>query len=260
MTRPRADHIHGDSTWQRVDFISDIHLDASEEATFQAWKNHLEHTPAQALFILGDLFEVWVGDDTPEVFAHACLDVLTRTAQRLPVYFLCGNRDFLFSTQTPVPHVHLLDDPCVLNLGQHNFLLSHGDAWCLDDVDYLAFRAQVRQPTWQHDFLSKPWQERHAIGLAMRQQSQAKHAHTQQYADVDTQAARQALLATNSQTLIHGHTHRPAQHDLDDHLTRWVLSDWDARANPPRLEVLSWLRDQEQSPTRGLCRLPIARP
>ena len=258
MMAERADHIQGDSAWQRVDFISDIHLDAHENDTFEAWKNHLTHTPAQALFILGDLFEVWVGDDTPEPFARACLDVLAHTAKRLPVYFMCGNRDFLFGTQTPPQFIHWLNDPCVLNLGATHFLLSHGDAWCLDDTDYLAFRAQVRQADWQQDFLSKPWHERHAMGLALRQQSKVKHAHTTQYADVDTQAAQQALRQSHSQTLIHGHTHRPNEHDLGNGLMRWVLSDWDALATPPRLQVLSWLRDQEQSPTRGLCRLAIA--
>ena len=255
MTPPRAQHIQGDSAWQRVDFISDVHLDASEAATFEAWKNHLLHTPAHALFILGDLFEVWVGDDTPEPFAHACLDVLAQTAQRLPIYFLCGNRDFLWGTQTPPAFMGWLDDPCLLRLGQHNFLLSHGDAWCLADTDYLAFRAQVRQAQWQQDFLSKPWPERHAIGLALRQQSQAKQQRMQQYADVDTQAARQALHQAHADTLINGHTHRPAEHDLGDGLTRWVLSDWEALATPPRLQVLCWLRDQEKSPSRGLCRV-----
>ena len=258
MTPPRAHHIQGDSAWQRVDFISDIHLDASEPNTLQAWKHHLEHTPAQALFILGDLFEVWVGDDTPEPFALECLDVLARTAQRIKVYFLCGNRDFLFGLQTPPQDITLLDDPCVLSLGDEKFLLSHGDAWCLEDTDYLAFRAQVRQPQWQQDFLAKPWTERHTIGKNLRAQSQAKHQQTTSYADVDTQAAQAALQAASSHTLIHGHTHRPAEHDLGQGQTRWVLSDWEADATPPRLEVLCWQRDLKQSPTRGLCRLPLS--
>jgi UDP-2,3-diacylglucosamine hydrolase len=256
--------------WQRVDFISDLHLDAHESATFDAWAQHMVHTPADALFILGDLFEVWVGDDNPDPFAQQCIAVLKATAQRLPVYFMCGNRDFLVGTDLlKATGMHGLDDPTVLDLGPHGnakptrILLSHGDALCLDDRDYLAFRTQVRQPEWQAAFLAKPLAERQAYARDVRNRSEAlKRSHTAYpdftgYADVDSQAAIAWLKATAAQVLLHGHTHKPAVHDLGEGLSRWVLSDWHADSTPPRLEVLSWLRQNAQSPTRGLCRLPL---
>ena len=257
--------------WQRVDFISDLHLDAHERATFDAWAQHMAHTPADALFILGDLFEVWVGDDNPDPFALQCIAVLKATAQRLPVYFMCGNRDFLVGADLlKASGMQGLSDPTVLDLGATGnaqptrILLSHGDALCLDDHDYLAFRAQVRQPEWQAAFLAKPLTERQAYARDVRNKSEAlKRSHTTQadftdYADVDSQAAIAWLKGADAQVLLHGHTHKPAVHDLGDGLSRWVLSDWHADSQPPRLEVLSWLRQNEQSPTRGLCRLPLS--
>ena len=251
--------------WQRVDFISDLHLDAHEPATFDAWAQHMAHTPADALFILGDLFEVWVGDDTQDPFALQCMAVLQTTAQRIPLYFMCGNRDFLVGTELhKATGMHALSDPTLLELGLESddpstrILLSHGDALCIDDHDYLAFRAQVRQPEWQAAFLAKPLSERQAYARDVRSQSEAlKRSHTD-YADVDTQAATAWLQAAGAQVLLHGHTHKPAVHDLGHGLSRWVLSDWHADSKPPRLEVVSWLRQNAQSPTRGLCRLPLS--
>ena len=244
--------------WQRIDFISDIHLDETEPQTFAAWAHYMAHTTADALFILGDLFEVWIGDDNPDAFVQRCTAALHSTAERLPVYFVCGNRDFLvgadFFARTGV---HPLQDPTVLDTGTARFLLSHGDALCLDDHDYLAFRAQVRHPAWQAEFLAKPLAERQAIARHIRGQSEArKQSHTD-YADVDTAAAIAWLQAAQAQVMIHGHTHHPAEHDLGQGLQRWVLSDWHANSTPPRLEVLQWQRPQAQSPTRGLCRVPL---
>lgn len=254
------------AAWQRIDFISDLHLDAGESATFEAWAQHMAHTPADALFILGDLFEVWVGDDNPDPFAQQCLAVLKATAQRLPMYFMCGNRDFLVGHELlQATGMQGLNDPTVLDLGTPTadafplrMVLSHGDALCLDDHDYLAFRAQVREPAWQAQFLAKPLAERQAYARQVRQQSEARKHRQATYADVDTLAARDCLLEASAQVMVHGHTHRPAEHVLATGLIRWVLSDWDAAAKPPRLEVLSWLRQQAQSPTRGLCRLSLA--
>lgn len=257
--------------WQRVDFISDLHLDASEPATFDAWAQHMAHTPADALFILGDLFEVWVGDDTQDPFALQCIAVLKATSHRMPVYFMCGNRDFLVGTDLlNATGMQALSDPTLLDLGftegatPTRILLSHGDALCLDDHDYLAFRAQVRQPKWQAAFLAKPLAERQAYARSVRHTSEArKQSHINNpdfagYADVDTQAAITWLMAADAQVLLHGHTHKPAVHDLGQGLSRWVLIDWHADAEPPRLEALSWLRQKAQSPTRGLCRLPLS--
>ena len=257
--------VHVPSQWQRVDFISDLHLDAHEPATYEVWAQHMAHTPANAIFILGDLFEVWVGDDTQDPFAQQCIATLKATTQRVPVYFMCGNRDFLVGTELhKATGMQPLSDPTLLELSTANetkptrLLLSHGDTLCLDDHDYLAFRAQVRQPQWQAEFLAKPLSERQAYARDVRSKSEAlKRSHTD-YADVDSSAAIAWLQAADAQVLLHGHTHKPAVHDLSHGLTRWVLSDWHADSQPPRLEVVSWLRQNAQSPTRGLCRLPLS--
>ena len=261
--------------WQRVDFISDLHLDASEPATFEAWARHMAHTPADALFILGDLFEVWVGDDTQDPFALQCMAVLKATAQRLPVFFMCGNRDFLVGQDLlKATGMQALSDPTRPDLGVHDapqaqdaghskptrLLLSHGDALCLDDHDYLAFRAQVRQPEWQAAFLAQPLAERQAYARSIRTQSEARKQSQPltSYADVDSQAAIAWLTAADAQVLLHGHTHKPTEHDLGHGLSRWVLSDWHADATPPRLEVLSWQRKHAANATHGLQRLPLS--
>lgn len=261
-----APGVQAPQAWQRLDFISDLHLDASEPTTFEAWAQHVAHTPADALFILGDLFEVWVGDDTQDPFTLRCMEVLQRTAQRMPVYFMCGNRDFLVGQALlTATGLQGLSDPTVLNIeaaeptcAPLRILLSHGDSLCLADTDYLAFRAQVRQGDWQQQFLAQPLAERQAIARGLRAQSEARKATHTDYADVDHAAACAWLAATQASVFLHGHTHKPAVHDLGDGLSRWVLSDWDADAQPPRLEVLTWLRSQEKSPTRGLCRLPLS--
>jgi len=239
----------GPETWQRVDFMSDVHLDAHQPLTFQAWAHYLAHTPADALFILGDLFEVWVGDDTQDPFALHCLSLLKQASQRLPIHFICGNRDFLLGAQAlQASGMQGLDDPTVLSLGPWRVLLSHGDSLCLADHDYLAFRAEVRQAQWQADFLARPWAERQAIGQALRAQSEARKRSQSEYADVDTPTARTWLQATGCQMFLHGHTHKPGVHDLGEGLQRWVLSDWHADTAPARLEVLSWQRQDSTQP------------
>ena len=227
--------------WLKLDFISDLHLQASEPETFNAWQRYMQTTPADAMFILGDLFEVWVGDDV--LNAHGieekCAQVMHQTAARIPVYFMHGNRDFLVGDALMQScGTQLLDDPTVLSFDNKRWLLSHGDALCLDDVDYMQFRQQVRSTDWQQTFLAKPLAERQAIARGLRQQSEARKNSGATYADVDAQAARQWLEQANSATLIHGHTHKPATHDLGDDLQRVVLSDWDMAATPPRAEVL----------------------
>ena len=250
-----------------LDFISDLHLHTSEPATFAAWQHYMQSTPADAVFILGDLFEVWVGDDavsddlgnTAASFEDQCAQVLGEAATRLALFFMHGNRDFLVSQHlADLCNMTLLTDPTVLvfpsSSNQHppakNYLLSHGDALCLDDVDYMQFRKQVRSPQWQQAFLAKPLTERQAIARGLRQQSEAKKKSGADYADVDASTALQWLQAANARTLIHGHTHKPATHPLDAAHQRIVLSDWDASATPPRAEVLRLTR-------HGLQRIPL---
>ena len=241
------------SAWRTVDFISDLHLQAAEPATFQAWQHYMQGTPADAVFILGDLFDVWVGDDSAGAdlsapphalnFEEQCAQVLQHTTARLALFFMHGNRDFLIGPQfMALCHGTLLDDPTMLAFAGRRWLLSHGDALCLDDLDYMQFRRQVRSAGWQQAFLARPLAERQAIARELRAQSRQQHEQRKQSgagdADVDSAAARQWLQAAHAPTLIHGHTHRPAQHELGEGLQRVVLSDWDAAALPARAEVL----------------------
>ena len=228
-------------TWRVIDFISDLHLQATDVATFNVWRQFMQTTPADAVFIMGDLFEVWVGDDTLQSgsFEFQCADAIRQTTARIPVFFMHGNRDFLVgSALMDLCTARLLDDPTVLVFESRRYLLSHGDALCIDDLPYMQFRAQVRGPEWQQAFLAQPLQARQAIARGLRQQSEARKQSGAQYADVDSQAARQLLQDAHAPALIHGHTHKPAEHDLGDGMRRVVLSDWDADAQPARAEVL----------------------
>ena len=247
-TVPPLAELAASPSWRTVDFISDLHLNDDEPATFSVWQHYLQHTPADAVFILGDLFEVWVGDDAVSAdfsapaqlsFEDRCARVLAQTGSRLALFFMHGNRDFLVGPAfMDACHATLLDDPTVLSFAGQRWLLSHGDALCLDDFDYMEFRRQVRSPGWQRSFLAKPLAERQAMAREMRRQSEARKRSSMDYADVDSNAARQWLQAAQAPTLIHGHTHKPALHDLGDGLSRVVLSDWDAGASVPRAEVL----------------------
>jgi UDP-2,3-diacylglucosamine hydrolase len=233
-----------------VDVISDLHLQASDRSTFAAWQQYMGQTPADALFILGDLFEVWVGDDLiaaqddPQAqFVAECQLVLQDATRRMAVFFMHGNRDFLLG-HSCASHckLQLLNDPSVLVFDSQRWLVSHGDALCLDDTEYQQFRQQVRSPAWQAEFLAKPLAERQQIARCLREHSDARKGSGVPYADVDTQAACTWLRSAHASTLIHGHTHRPGEHVLDalsqPPMRRLVLSDWDAMAQPPRLEVL----------------------
>ncbi len=258
MTVPQIAELQAPAAWGTVDFISDLHLTAEEPTTFGAWQRYLESTPADAVFILGDLFEVWVGDDvvspdfSQEVsFEDSCVQTMAAAAGRLALFFMRGNRDFLVGHRLmDLCHSTLLNDPTVLHFANERFLLSHGDALCLADTDYLQFRQQVRSSAWQETFLAKPLTERQSIARGLRAQSEARKHTVQTYADVDTDAAKRWLNAAGASTLIHGHTHQPHQHELGDQQRRVVLSDWDAAATPPRAEVLRLTQT-------GLQRLPL---
>jgi UDP-2,3-diacylglucosamine hydrolase len=241
-TTPRLAELIAPAGWQVVDVISDLHLQAAEPRTAQAWEHYMAHTRADAVFILGDLFEVWIGDDAAHdaaSFEARCARILRASAAQRPLFFMHGNRDFLLGEDfAQAGGLTLLTDPATLVFGPQRWLLSHGDALCLDDTDYLQFRAQVRTAAWQQTFLAQPLAERRAIAHALRAQSEERKRSGLPYADVDAHAARAALRTANASTLIHGHTHRPGQHELGEGRQRLVLSDWDAAATPPRAEVL----------------------
>lgn len=260
-TAPRYAELQAPAHWRVVDFISDLHLQASEPQTVLAWKDYLTHTQADAVFLLGDIFEVWVGDDGLDGddedarFERACIDALSAAGEQRALYLMHGNRDFLFGAAAARrARCTLLDDPTVLIYGNRRWLLSHGDALCLDDRDYMAFRAQVRTPSWQQAFLAQALAQRRQIARGLRQQSEERKRSGVDYADVDAPLARQWLQQAQATELIHGHTHQPADHALGDGLCRRVLSDWDLLARPPRAEVL---RLQQTGNEVSVRRLPL---
>lgn len=230
------------SHWRVVDVISDIHLHPSEPQTYQAWARYVQQCSADALFILGDLFEVWVGDDVLDAgngFEIQCAEILRLASRRTAVYLMHGNRDFLMGPRlAQASNATLLTDPCTLQLGDDRFLLTHGDALCLADTEYQNFRAMVRGEEWQSSFLARPLAERQAIARDIRSRSEALKSSAHEYADADTAEAQRWLTKAKAQTLIHGHTHRPATHKLPDGCERWVLSDWHLDGTQPRAEVL----------------------
>ena len=233
-------------TWRTVDFISDLHLQEKETATFEVWQAYMQNTTADAVFILGDLFEVWVGDDATEQnsFLQQCTAVLKACSSKRQVAFMRGNRDFLVgSAFLNACHILDLQDPTLLSFASQRWLLSHGDAGCLGDTDYQAFRQMVRKPSWQNDFLAKPLTERESIARQLRAQSELlKKDSSAVYADVADEWSIQLLQQAGATCLVHGHTHRPARHSVgqDPLMQRWVLSDWDAASTRPRAEVLRW--------------------
>lgn len=252
---PRWPVLQAAPHWRHVDFISDLHLQASETATFTAWQDFMHTTAADAVFILGDLFDIWVGDDVMDAMAPApgfearCAQVLNDASRRLAIFFMHGNRDFLLGAAFAKRcGMTLLDDPTVLAFAGQRWLLSHGDALCLDDTDYMAFRAQVRSAQWQQDFLAQPLERRLEMARALRAQSEVRKRSAVAYGDLDQQASCDWLHSAQASTLIHGHTHQPAEHELPDGLRRIVLSDWDATATPARAEIL---RLSAAMPTEG---------
>jgi UDP-2,3-diacylglucosamine hydrolase len=233
--------------WRSIDFISDLHLCEAMPRTFEAWVAYLRITPADAVFILGDLFEVWIGDDTrSQPFEQACVQALKDAAGHRHLAFMAGNRDFLVGsamcTDAMLQHIH---DPTVLQAFGQGWLLTHGDALCLDDLEYQAFRRQVRSEAWQQAFLAKPLDERARLARAIRQESQSRKdaaPSSMVWADVDGPAAVAWLQAAGCQQMIHGHTHRPGATALGPAQVRHVLSDWDfdhgaARADALRLDA-----------------------
>lgn len=241
------------SRWRCIDFISDIHLHLGDHATFATWRDYVSNTPADALMILGDLFEVWVGDDllhTDGGFEAQCARVLRTASQRLDVYIMAGNRDFLMGGALMQEcNATLLADPSVLTFGAVRILLTHGDALCLGDTDYQQFRAMVRSAPWQTGFLAKPLAERQTIARGIRAQSESHKQAGASYADVDSNAAIALLAANGCQQMLHGHTHRPGVHDLGNKTSRTVLSDWVSDSTPPRGDVLR-LRVHDAGPVQ----------
>jgi len=219
-------------------FISDLHLTEERPEANELFIGLLEGKArtADALFILGDFFESWVGDDDLEAPFNAVIaGLLGGLARRgVPVYLMHGNRDFLVGERfCAATGAKLLADPSVHEIGGVRTLLMHGDTLCTDDLDYQNWRRIARSETWQREFLAMPLAERRRAIVGMREKSkevvQAKPADIM---DVNDAAVAQAMRAHAVSRLVHGHTHRPGRHALTiDGLAaeRWVLPDWYGR-------------------------------
>ncbi|HEY9210031.1 MAG TPA: UDP-2,3-diacylglucosamine diphosphatase [Methylotenera sp.] len=216
-------------------FISDLHLCASRPAITAAFIEFLQNTASKvkALYILGDLFEYWAGDDdVDDAFHQQVISGFKKLSDAgVKVFLMHGNRDFLIAEGfCQMAGITLLDDPTIIDLHGKKALLSHGDDLCTDDVAYQQFRSQVRDKKWQHEFLSQPLQARKKQIEAIRARSeQEKTQKSLEIMDVNAEAVNALLGKYQPDLLIHGHTHRPNQHTikLDGRLiTRWVLGDW----------------------------------
>ncbi|HEY7872522.1 MAG TPA: UDP-2,3-diacylglucosamine diphosphatase [Rudaea sp.] len=215
-------------------FISDLHLDESRPHLVDAFEElfAFEARGAQALYILGDLFESYIGDDD-DAPLNARVAHATRKLRDagVPVYFMHGNRDFLLGEDYAArAGMTLLADPVVIELAGERVLLMHGDTLCTDDAAYLKFRALVRDPAWQRAFLARPLAERRAFAAQARGESRKHTAMAKpEIMDVNQSAVEAAMRAHGVHRLIHGHTHRPTTHHFDVdgmNAERIVLGDW----------------------------------
>lgn len=224
-------------------FVSDVHLQPGMPRTVQAFLQFLRGHAARAqrLYLLGDLFEYWAGDDDLDAALHqqVVTELAALAATGVQIGWLPGNRDFLTGDAfAAAAGLQLLEEPHVTELCGQRIVLMHGDAQCTDDHDYQAFRAQVRNPAWQAGFLAQPLAQRKAIIAAMRSGSRAAQ-RDKSYEIMDVNASAIALLfeQTGAQVMVHGHTHRPALHQHAAHGSmrqRHVLPDWDCDARPAR--------------------------
>ena len=227
-------------------FIADLHLDPSRPQITDLFERYLadeEVRHADALYILGDLVEAWIGDDD-DAELPARIATATRAVRDagVPVYFMVGNRDFLLGPAFAArAGLTLLDDGTVHDIHGRRTLLMHGDVLCTDDVAYQAVRKQVRTPEWQAQILAMPLQARRAFAAKAREDSKAHTGSTMEsIMDVNADAVAEAMRKAGVTRLIHGHTHRPAVHDfqLDGApAQRIVLGDWYEQGSVLRVDA-----------------------
>ncbi len=217
-------------------FISDLHLEDKRPDTIRAFLHFLaeDASRAEALYILGDLFEAWVGDDDDAPLAGEVRGALRRLSNNgTRVYFMHGNRDFLVGEDFARDSgCQLLSDPSVVDLYGSPTLLMHGDSLCTGDADYMQLRAQVRSRPWQQQILAQPLEARRQLAQQLRMASaEANSNKAEDIMDVTPSEVNKALREHGCARLIHGHTHRPAVHKLDvdgEPAERIVLGDWDS--------------------------------
>ncbi|MCH8249245.1 MAG: UDP-2,3-diacylglucosamine diphosphatase [Proteobacteria bacterium] len=234
-------------------FISDLHLEAGQPAIGEQFVSFLANDArqAEALYILGDLFDAWLGDDDPNPYYGEMKSAMRDLADTgVPTFFMHGNRDFMIGEQFAAETgVTILSDPVVVTLYGQNVVLSHGDALCTDDVHYQKVRAMTRDPDWQSMMRAKSLQERIAFAAEARKESMARgESLSDEIMDVNQDAVAATLREHGVDIMLHGHTHRPAIHEIDlgdRTATRIVLGDWYEQGsvvrwdeNGPRLDTM----------------------
>ena len=211
-------------------FISDLHLEQNKPHLTKAFENFINSkvNSHDELFILGDFFEQWIGDDNEDNFIKGIKNILKlKTAEGLKICFMLGNRDFLIGDKFCKDVVaKLLDDPFIFNLNEKKIMLMHGDSLCTDDKDYQEFRNLVRNKDWQKDFLSKDLKERKEVAKSLREISSLENkTKDEAIMDVNQDEVLRIIENHSIDVLIHGHTHRPDIHD-ENGVPRMVLGDW----------------------------------
>ena len=230
-------------------FISDLHLHPARPATTGAFAEFLQsHTQCERLFILGDLFDAWIGDDDNSPIVLEVAQLLRQFSEAGPELFLMrGNRDFLLGdTFCQSVGGQLIPDPIVIDLQGEPTLLMHGDSLCTADAEYQKFRKMVRDPKWQAETLSHSLEERRLLAAKLRSMSRESNSNkAMDIMDVSESAVHDALTCHGVKQMIHGHTHRPARHE-ESAKTRWVLGDWDEKgwflqANQSGLDLINFV-------------------
>lgn len=218
-----------------IRFISDIHLSDQRPDLSQAFFRYLKALPkdTEALYLLGDIFDAYIGDDDDAELLNRVKQALREVSQQnIKLYFMHGNRDFLVGDAfCQDSGCELLTDPSLIHYQGKDYLLMHGDSLCTDDLDYQTFRAQIQSPDSKAFLLAKPLAERRAIAKQLRDSSKSMSSNkAEDIMDVNDHSVLNALEQHQVKTLIHGHTHRPAVHQLNDKQQRIVLGDWDKQA------------------------------
>lgn len=218
-----------------IAFISDLHLSVERPSSISLFCDFMDKSGCllESLYILGDLFDYWIGDDASSVLGFDLAEqaIKNTSDSGTAVYFIAGNRDFLlgqdFATRTGMT---ILQDKTVLEIADQRVMIAHGDQFCTDDTSYLAARAQFLEPGWQRTFLQKPLEERKVIALDLRAQSEVSKKHKpEQLMDVNPDEIQRVIETYDLDILIHGHTHRPYVHQLEQNgkpCRRYVLGEW----------------------------------
>lgn len=234
-------------------FISDLHLHESRPQVTRAFFQFLytQAIHAEALYILGDFFDAWIGDDDDSELLQDVADGLHKLNELgVAIYFMHGNRDFLLGeTYASKAGMELIPDGIIIDLYGIPTLLMHGDSLCTDDVEYQQFRAMVRSPQWQQQILAQPLGARRALATQMREKSQSMNSlKAEDILDVSPAEVTAQMEAAGVTRMIHGHTHRPARHSLtvsDQSAERIVLGDWHdfgwcIKADNNNIELINW--------------------